>query len=67
MPDKKPSLTFARPRFATLEEFKESINAMADSIVPNLPSDITDEEWEEYYKEFIEGMKEGEEEQKKKE
>jgi hypothetical protein len=50
--DKKPQLTLGRPADRSLEAFKAFITNFVQKISPGSVSDITDEEWIKYHKDF---------------
>ncbi len=56
MSDEKPRAVFGRPQYATLEEFKEFITKMTRALKPDAQSTLTDEQWEQYYKKFLENL-----------
>jgi hypothetical protein len=53
--DKKPQLTLSRPADKSLEAFKAFITKFVQKISPGSQSDITEEEWIEFHKEFWAG------------
>lgn len=58
-PNVKPQLHLTRPADRSLEAFKKWMMDLAERLVPGTPNNLTEEEWVQKHKEFLEKLDKG--------